>query len=71
MNCFGCNQKLNPILTFARPHGRYAKCEACRAKARRARHMALRDRARTSVILGVEPGEYLRRFLDHVCSRSC
>lgn len=33
-NCFGCNEKLNPILTFARPHGRYSRCEGCRKKAR-------------------------------------
>ena len=34
MNCFGCNVKLDPSLTFARPHGKYSKCEACRKKAR-------------------------------------
>ena len=36
MNCFGCGEKLNPILTFARPHGKYSKCEACRGKTREA-----------------------------------
>ena len=34
MNCFGCDKKLDPILTFARPHGKRSKCEDCRKKAR-------------------------------------
>ena len=36
MNCFKCGKKVDPILTFARPHGRYAKCEPCRKTAREA-----------------------------------
>ena len=36
MICYGCKKKVDPILTFARPHGRYSKCEECRKKAREA-----------------------------------
>ncbi len=71
MNCFGCNKKLDPILTFARPHGRYSRCDECRARVRQAKHAMLRDRAKGIVAAGEDPGYYLRRFLDHVCSRSC
>jgi len=71
MNCFGCNKKLDPILTFARPHGRYSRCEECRARVRRAHHAHLKDRAEEYLAAGEEPGSYLRRFLKHVCSRSC
>ncbi len=34
MTCYGCKKKVDPILTFARPHGRYSRCEECRKKGR-------------------------------------
>ena len=37
VTCYGCKKKVDPILTFARPHGRYSKCEECRKKAREVR----------------------------------
>ena len=46
MNCYGCKKKVDPILTFARPHGKYSKCEECRKKAREAK------RARTHCLHG-------------------
>lgn len=30
MICFRCKKRVDPILTYARPHGRYSKCEDCR-----------------------------------------
>ena len=34
MICYSCKKKVDPILTFARPHGRYSRCEECRKAAR-------------------------------------
>ena len=42
MNCYSCKKKVDPILTFARPHGRYSKCEGCRKVARGLRHARTR-----------------------------
>lgn len=71
MNCFGCNVKLDPILTFARPHGRYSKCEACRAKMRRLQHISKREKAEAWLKEGRKLDPYWARFVGHVCSRSC
>jgi len=41
MTCFSCKKKVDPILTFARPHGRYSRCEECRKKAREKRRLSV------------------------------
>ena len=71
MNCFGCSKKLDPILTFARPHGRYSKCEECRAKMRRLLHASKREKAEAWLAEGRQLDPYWARFVGHVCSRSC
>jgi hypothetical protein len=47
MICASCKKPVDPILTFARPHGRYSKCEDCRKvareKVRKARRALLQE----------------------------
>lgn len=71
MRCFGCDAPLDPILTFARPHGRYARCEACRAKVRRALHQEKREKAERMVAQGLVLAAYWKRFVGHTCGRAC
>ena len=71
MHCFGCGAKLDPILTFQRPHGRYARCEGCRARIRQATHQVNREKAEQMAAEGLDLAPYWKRFLGHVCGRVC